>query len=393
LNYVGGITIDGRGFAAILISTLVSTLLRQKHKTRIITMTLIPAVSLAFLMPALPELVVFLFTWVYYSYVLMTERFVIRRGEFVDMLRRLLSICLILPFVMLASFHNFGHAVQEASPYLITALISAVFLLRHLRTDNQMEQMKQYKRQQFMELLAFIAVSVLLTFAKAPQNIVEGLRLLYQYLLRPVLSFITGLIGMLIGGIIYLITKLVGIYTGNKEMVEVKIEFGKSVGHSMDITDVEATNIDWVVPLLCSIGAIIGFVLLFYFFRWLMGEKYKQRIPSGVQESREYLQETDDKRTAYWKRRPKDPREAVRYYYGKYLLWLQHGLVELKLGDTTDEINDKYCILLTDEFEAKSEASSQLKKLYQKARYQINEQISREEAEIAKQLYQKIKRS
>ncbi|MHB8127020.1 MAG: hypothetical protein ACYDEJ_15550 [Desulfitobacteriaceae bacterium] len=403
LNYFGAISINGGGFLILIIASLISTLLGQKRKLKIITTILIPVVYFAFFLPTIPELVVFLLIWVYYSYISIREDIVIGRGEFIDMIKRSLYSCLILPFLMLTAFHKFGTAIETASPYLIVALLSAVFLLRYLRADNQMGQMKRYRRQQFMELMAFLIISLLLTLARAPQNLVEGLKQMYQHLLVPILSFLTGIIGMLIGGIIYLVLAAGSVLTKNSKVEEAKIKLGETMQQSLEITDAKAAGADWVLPLIYSLGAIVGLVLLFFFFRWLMGEKMKQKMPVGILETREYLVDVKDKGAAFRKRCPKDSRAAVRYYYGKCLLWMQHKRVQLKPQDTTEEINNKYynlghvkglagaTSLQSDDFEAKRGPSAELKQLYRKARYQVTEEITKEEAEKAKQLYQRMK--
>jgi len=405
LNYFGGIAIYGGGFLILLIAALVSILFGQKRKLKIFATILVPVVSLSFFLPTIPELVVFLLIWAYYSYISIREEAVISRGEFIDMIKRFLYPCLILPFLMLTAFHKFGTAVETACPYLITALVSAVFLLRYLRADNQMGQLKRYRRQQLMELLAFVVISLLLTLARAPQNLVEGLKLMYQHLLVPILSFLAGIIGMLVGGIIYLVLAAVSFLTKNNVMEEAKIQFGDTMQQSIENTDAKVSGADWVVPLIYSIGAIVGMVILFFFFRWLMGEKIEQKMPTGILETREYLADVKDKGATFSKRRPKDSRAAVRYYYGRCLIWMQHKRVQLKPQDTTEEINNKYynsgqvngisgatCLQASD-FEAKSGPSAELKQIYRKARYQMTQEITKEDAEKAKQLYQTIKTS
>ena len=404
LRYVGGITIDSGSFLILLITALISILLGQKRKWKIFTTILFPVVYLAFFLPAIPELVVFSLIWAYYFYMSITERIVINRGEFLDMLKRFLYLCLLLAFPMLTAFQKFSTAMQVTCPYLIAALVSAVFLLRHLRAVNQMKQMKQYKLQQFIELLAFLVICLMLTLARAPQYLMDGLKQMYLHLLVPILSFFASILGMLLYGIIYLVTSAVGFLTNNQELKEANIDFGNMTNHPIDITDAKAAEADWVVPILYSVGAIIVMVLLFVFFRWLMGEKFKQKMPSSILETREYLTDAQDGRAAFWKKRPEDSRALVRYYYGKCLLLLQHKRVQLKPQDTTEQINDKYynsgqvnrlvgsSCLQTEDFEAKREALAQLKQIYRKARYQMTEQITKEEAEEAKQLYQTIKK-
>ena len=393
LKFFGGITIYGLGFLTLLITALVSLLLRQKRTLKICTAILIPAVSLLFYLPKVPELIVFLLIWAYYFYSSVMERFIIKRGEFLDKLKYISYFCLMLPFLMLVSLRNFSHAVQAASPYLIAAFVSAVFLLRYLRTEDQMEQMKRYRRQQFMEMLVFLGLCLLLTIARAPQNLVEGLKLLYLNLLIPVLSFLLSIVGMLIGGIIYLVAAVVSLFTNNKGMGEVKVNFGKTMRPSIVIPATGNSGAAWVIPLLYSIGAIIGLVVLFFFFRWLMGEKLKQRIPTGIQETREYLTDMNEKKEAFGKRRPKDSRAIVRYYYGKCLLWLQHRQVELRVQYTAEEIDYKYCNLPAKDIKVQRVASAQLKQIYWRARYGLAEQITKEDAEKAKNMYQEISKN
>lgn len=391
LMYVGGITLHSGSFLILLITALISILPIQKRKLQTVASILFPVVALAFVRPAIPELIVFLLIGAYGVYVVTTERFISIRGEFVDMLKRFLYLLLLLPFPMITSFHKFSTSVQGASPYLITAMVSAVFLLRYLRTDHQMEQMKRYRRQQLIELLAFLVSCLLLTFAKAPQNLAEGLKLLYQHLLVPILSFVGGIVGMLFAGIIYLVLAVVSFLTKDKELQRVNRNQGKTIGKITDDVTTKVTNTDWAAPLLYSIGAIIVMVLLFFFFRWLMGEKLKQKTSTGIMETREYLEDAKGKRMAFRKRRPKEAREAVRYYYGKCLIWLQHKKVEIKPQDTTEEIDDKYIDLQSEHVKVNREASVQLKQIYRKARYQMTEQVTQEEAEKAKKMYQTIK--
>lgn len=393
LKYFGGISIYVGGFLILLLTALVSILLKQNKNLKILVMILLPIGSLVFLTPSIPELIVFLLIWAYYAFVTITERFVISRGEFVDMLQRFAYLFLLLAFLLLTGVQKFNSSVQVTGPYLAASLVSAIFLLRHLRAVNHMEQIKLYRRQQFMELMIFLVICLLLTLARAPQNLVEGLKLMYQYLLRPILTFFVGIISMLILEIINLVVGLIGFLTNNKEMRNVNFEIGNAADQYLDLIGNVGGHAEWTIPFLYSIGTIVGLVIVFFFFRWLMGERFRQKLPTGILESRESIEYEKDKRTNFRKRSPKDSRAAVRFYYGKYLLWLQNKRVQLRLQDTTEEINDKYNGALIEDDKAKREASLQLKHLYRKSRYQIAEQITSKEAEKAKQLYQTIRTS
>lgn len=392
LEFIGSKTISIRGFLILLLTALISILLEQKKRWKPLIMIVLPIGSLIFLRSSVPELIVFLFIWAYYAYVTITERFLINRGVFVDMLKRLAYIYLLPAILILLDIRHLSTHVQAIGPYLASSLVSAVFLLRHLRAANQMEQLKQYRRQQVMELLMFLVICLLLTLVKAPQNLLEGLNLVYQSLLRPILVFFAQSLGMIVMGVIYLVIAVINFLT-KKELHYPDTEGVGAPEDSFGFKTSAGFDMEWVRPLLLSIVTIAGLVILFYFFRWLMGERFRQKVPAGIQEIRESIEDMKEKKSNFRKRRPKDSREAVRYYYGKHLLWLKQKKVPLQLQDTTEEIGKKYARALKEEDEVKREASLQLKQLYRKSRYQTAEPITSDEAVKTKQLYQTIKTS
>jgi uncharacterized protein YneF (UPF0154 family) len=327
----------------------------------------------------------------YVIYVTLLGRYDINRGEFLDRLKRFVYILLFMTFLILTNAHNYVKSFQEAGPYLIITLISSVFLLRHLRAINQMEQMKQYRRQQFIEVLAFLIICLLLTLTKTPQNLMYGFKLLYLNLLAPILTLVTSIISLVIGVMTYLILGLIELVTNHKGLQEVKIS--DTIEQSMDAIRANNTSIVWLRPLLYSAGILFGLIIIFFFLRWLIGEKLRQKPPVGVLEIREDIEETGRDKISFLMNRPKETRMAVRYYYRKCMLWIQHKKVELHPQDTTKDIHQKFNGILIDKQMAASECSKQLMKLYRKARYRMEEQITKEEVETAKKLYQAIKRS
>jgi hypothetical protein len=354
-------------------------------------MIVIPSFALVIGKPVFLEVVVYAFTWGYAFFVLFTERFITGRGEFLDRVRRTSVLCLILPVLMLTNLSTFGRAILVCGPYLITALVSAGFLLRELRIEPQMKQQKGYYRQQIGEMLLFLIISIFLTIARAPQNLLVGLQLLYLNVIQPVIGFIGGLIGIVFGAIMYFLISGVSLFVNSRELTQRKDEFGNSLRDTVDTTAINVTVIDWILPLLYSVGAILGLAVLFFFFRWLMGEKYQQELMEGVLETREEITDTEDKHNSLRVREPKEPRAMVRFYYRKYLLRLRHKKIVIRNQDTTSEIDRKYNETLLERSGAQREASKQMKQLYRKARYQMGDEITSREAEDAKQLYHSIK--
>lgn len=391
LKCFGGISLDVRLFFAVILSFCMILMIEKKRRLKIIATIILPTASVIILMPAIPDIAVFLLAWVYYFYVSITKRGLNSRGEFMDILKYTGIFLILLLLLMLAVHPGISEGLQAACPYFILSLVSTVFLLRCLRIDPQASQWKSYHRYQLIELLSFLIVSFLLALIKAPQNILAGLRLVYLCLISPVLTFIAWVLSSLLSGAIYLIIALYHLITNNKEPIEVKSNPGSSIKiQASDITNTVAPDYHWVLNLIYTTGAVILIIIVFFFLRRLMGRKWKQISPMGISETREDISEHREKRAALIKRRPNDPRKAVRYYYQKDIYWLQHKKVKLNPQDTTEDINHQNLTVLKEKVQERGDSSTELMQLYRKARYRMKQPISGEEAEKAKKLYQTI---
>lgn len=384
-------SLQSGGFIVLLTAAVISIVLRKKKKLCILSSVGIPLAGLLLLQPELPMLVVYVLTWVYMVLQIHTNRYVNSRGEFLDQVRKLLYLALLLPIFMLTELPIFQKSIIATVPYLITVIVSFGFMLRHLRSDHGMESQKGYYRQQIWEMVLFIAVCVLLTIVRAPENLLKDLSLLFFNVIQPLISIIGGLISMIFGGIIYLIISLVSLVTKNREVALRKAELEDGLLASLDISVDTVSSKAWIYPLLYSIVAILGLILLFVFFRWLMGEKYKQRLPEGVSEIREAVEESSNKNSKIKRKYSKEPRERVRYYYSKYLLYLRSQKVTILSQDTTRDVEHKYLERLSNPSKEQTEASIQMKEHYRKARYQKQEEITTEEADQVKKIYDIIK--
>lgn len=393
LQYACGISVHAGGYPVLLLAALLSVLLERKKHLRISVMILLPAGYLALLKPSIPELIIFLLIWAYIAFVTITERVVISRDRFVDMLRRLAYLFIPLAFFLVTGFQKVILSMQAAGPYLTASLISAIFLMRHLRALNHMKVLKMYGRQQFVELIVFMLICLLLTIAKAPQNLVRGLKLTYLHLLKPILTFIVNTLSLILYVIVSMFLYFIGLLSKNKEIQNRGFSSDSAADRLIKIKDSFDGNSEWVVPFLYSVGIIAGLLFAFFFFRRLMGEKLRQKLPADIMELREAIEYDSDRRTKFRKRRPKDAREAVRMYYGRFLLWLKSKRIPLQLQDSTEDINDKYMRALTEDNKARQDASQQLRQLYRKSRYQMAEPITSKEAEKAKQLYKTLRNS
>jgi hypothetical protein len=156
------ISFQGLTFFALLCSAIISILLETKPKWRMASILILPVIVLLLLRPALPEIVVSMMVWAYCSYVLLQDRLLVSRGRLIDLLKKIIVLFLLSILLMLAVFHNVPEALAAACPFFTAALIIAVFLLRHLRTDHYIDQLKGYRKQQLIELLAFLIMCLLI---------------------------------------------------------------------------------------------------------------------------------------------------------------------------------------------------------------------------------------
>ncbi len=415
LGYFAGIKVHSMGYLLLLAAALLSVAADKKRGLRILVSAGLPAAYLAYeavvyraegminfegkvnYIRSLPELLIFLLIWAYLLTVIVLNRLTIQHGDFMDRLKRLLYLSLIMIFPILTAFPKFRMGIEAASPYLTAACISAIFLLRHLRAVHQLEQMKLYRRQQLFELLAFLLISLLLTLAKAPQNLLLGIKQLYLHIIEPLLSLLTTLLGMLIYGIINLIIALYRLITNDQDVQNIEfVADEQTINGAEEYFRGASADLRWLIPLLYALGAILGMVLLFIGFRWLMGQRLKEKLPAGVEEIREDLEDTGEKHGRSFGACPKTARGYIRYYYRKLLLRLQHKKIPIGPSDTTREISEKYLIMQREasaqRYHSGKEASWQLTNLYRKARYQMTEEITEEEAEKARRLYQELKK-
>lgn len=391
LAYLLNININIGDFLILAFTALIMLLIGKKKKIKFVLLVVIPLLYLVFASLPLPELIMFCIIWAYFAYEIIFNRYEISRGELIDMLKRILIFSIILFLLMLFHFSKLSNAFEVIINYSIFVMISAIFLLRNLRVGNDMEQMKTYEKQQFIELTLFLIICLLLTLLKAPLHVLEGVRILYFNVVAPVVIFLFTILGIVVLAIFYLLILLLDLITGGKKSHIAKSQLGELIGKTTDsLTIVEKNNFS-IVPILYFLGVAGAIVSLFFFFRWLRGRIYIQNIPSGIEEIRENLNEVGNKRKISRRKPPKDARESIRYYYGKYMLWLQSKQVELGTEDTTSEIHNKYRKSLEGDKENKSKVSKEFSKLYQASRYQMSKEITQEEAARSKELYQSIK--
>ncbi len=388
LYFVGGATLNAGGFLILIVAAALTLVRSEKRKQSILFVIIIPVLGGLILRLTWTSLLIYLPIWGYLVYLLVSDRLIVTRGEFLDQVRRILLFCLILPLFMLVKLSTFGQALRAALPYLVVTIVSVISMLRHLRTLQLRKEQKGFYSQQLWEMIMFLAVCVLLTFARAPQNLLVVIRLLYQNLFLPVLS----LIGFIIGGIISLIISMLSMEGCSRKA----LPHGNDdwIDRLIDIPEIEKVTVSsnaWILPLLYSFGIILGLIVLFFFFRWLIGDKGNHKLPAGVSEIRETLEGPNERKNNRRWRYSKEPAERIRYYYLKYLLHLRAKKISILSGDTTREVDQKYSDTLADPSCEQREASIRLKRLYRKARYQKKEEITGEEAEQAKKLYHTIK--
>ncbi len=378
-------------FLILLFTTLIISLCDKNKKVKYVCLVALPLLYLIFASLPLQELIMFCIIWAYFAYEIIFNRYVLSRGELVDRLKRIAVLSIILILFMLFHFSKLSNAFGAIINYLVCFLISTIFLLRNLRVGNEMEQMKTYEKQQFIEIMLFLLICICLTLLKAPVHVVEGIKLLYFNIIAPVVIFLFTIVGIVIIAIAYLGVFLLDFITAGNRSNQAKTQLSDMIGKTTEALTIVERNHFSILPILYFLGAIGAIVILFLFFRWIRGRIYIQHIPSGIEEIRESLDELGRERKSSRRKPPKNTRESIRYYYGKYMLWLQTKQVQVSAEDTAWDIHNKYKAALDGDKDNKCKVSEDFSTLYQTARYQMTKDITEEEAASSKELYQIIK--
>ncbi len=152
----------------------------------------------------------------------------------------------------------------------------------------------------------------------------------------------------------------------------------------LDETLEEVRANPWIRYLLLGIGIVLLSLILWRFFRRFLGVEAQRDKEAAVLSERELPPSRPLRRFGFL--RPSDPRDAVRFYFDKFLREARRRGAELKPSMTGEEL-----VAASQAVFPETDAEA-LKELWLPARYS-SAPVSREQAAAAAALWKKLKKS
>jgi len=366
------------GFGALCAAMAANRLLGDKGKPSLrFALLLLPPLVLL-LWPGLAAAIHMLPAWLYLLAAIKSDRTYLPYEDFKAVFQRYTLLTLsILPFIMFAG--RGGEALAAAVPYLALMLVSGITLLRMLRDNNR-------GSGQMLIMAIFAIVCILLTVGRAPQLLGAAIGLLYNYLLRPILQGMAFAMALLLYGFARIISYLFP-FKGAAESQEQEMDFMQVIGE-LGYRD-EVFRDDglppWIPIALYILLAVGATVVLILFFRKLLGFQAEAPAPTAEDSLDDVPPAKSTRRRSIT--RPRDPRLAVRYYYGKFLRECSKRGLKLPNGSTSEEI----CRICADYFPGEDPAL--LREFYVIARYSAHESVTSDQADRAAVLWRRLKRT
>ncbi len=311
-------------------------------------------------------------------------------------------IALALAFVMVNAFNSvFSEneiqdlkylklAVSSEIPVLIVLLITGVLLLRLLRGQKGEVDKKAFNRRQLRDTLMLIGASILLFVI----NPLRYIKLIRDNVLSPFLRRL--------GEWLLLLFRHRRVYKEEITVLPTQIvehaplpTAPPEVDWNMEAAPVyEKDTKPLVILFLVTVG-IVSLVILIIAARKLLRKlKDKERghgegYPRVV--TRKMPSEDEDQKKDRPSRFSRDPRKRMRYTYKEYLRHLRSLNVPIRAADTCTEINEASYERLS--IKEKQVSTDELTDLYKLARYRMEHEPTKSDADRMRQLFNEIKGS
>lgn len=317
--------------------------------------------------------------WAYLAFSIMTDRTEISYNAFRHHFGFGLKCLLLLVFGPLFPT-QLSQAALGTIPYLVLMLVSGVCMLRVLREKHG------NGIRQGLYMTVFVLLCAGLTLGHAPQMLAKGMGYVYRGIVAPAVFLLAVALAAALY-IFYLLAKwLVAKAQGENPPLELSLQ---SMADAMGLESqykAYTTDLRWLKTLLIVLFAAFLAFLLFLLFRRLLGERSAAAPRALAPEKRSVLSGGQVKR-APGRLRPRDPRLAVRWYYARFLEECGRRGMHMTRGMTVAEVSTLAAPLFPG---ADVDA---LAKLYVPARYHLSRRVTKEEARLASEAWNILRRS
>lgn len=380
----GRLGAGGLGWQTLLLcaaAPLCRLLDRRREPLRLLPLALL--LGLLFLPGGYVALLLSLPPAAFLGWMVWKRLFVLSRGDEIDQFLLLLKL-LPLPFLFLLIVQQ-GPALRRWSfPYLMIFLFSSVLLLRMLRHDEAVLRQKRFRALNALEVGGAGLLAAVLVAPQSRHLMAETLRLVYRYLIGPLLMLIGYLFvgfGWLISG---LVKKLSGLFTRqDKPQLTDKDPLAEQLKKMTEAAD--GRNSDLAARILIALAIAAAAVCVFLLFRRLLSGRRGERAADGT-ETRETLPAAHAGTRARRFPLARTPAEQVRRSYRRYLLFARAAGAQLNPCQNTLQQR----LAAGDSVRGHGEEQTALRALYLDARYA--DRAGREEARRARALSDAVRR-
>ena len=262
---------------------------------------------------------------------------------------------------------------------MIIYLLAGVCLMRILREEGKLTGGRN-----IAILIILLIGSLALSLLQAPQLIMSIAGFIYRNVIMYVILGVAYVFGAAMYGIFWVLSLLFNISIA--EEVEPAVEAG---GGAEEIFGEETEVLlrgmpPWLQVIAMILLAFLIAYIIYSILRRLIGRKAGKVIAKAYTEEREKLHKSGRSgKTGII--RPKDPRQAVRWYYRKYLKEGASRGASPELSDTSSCIQQKYGPYF------QGGESGNLRDVYIKARYRYGGEIPKSDVDLASRAWRELK--
>jgi len=227
----------------------------------------------------------------------------------------------------------------------------------------------------------------MLAVLQAPHWIFLAVNFLYSNIIVVLLRWIIYAIMAVIYAILYVFSLVAWLMSRIWPLGEAEMpEFGSGAFEAYEEVGemVQGEPAVWVEVAAAIIFILVIVLIVFFILRRLIGrgvQAANNRLYTEIQETLNIKERK--KRSGVF--RPKDPRQAIRWYYRKYLAEGASRGIKRERGDTSLSIVQKFAPVFPED------ESEKLRELYIKARYQYNRDVQKDDAQAVSDLWHTLK--
>lgn len=337
---------------------------------------LIPLIGICF-RPAIVDVIHFLPAWIYGSVVLLQDRAQMDYNTFQKRFFKSFAFmaCALIPSLLMAQpvFNLIGNMIG----YLCVVIVCGVLCLRTLQDrDGGLHQL--------LVVSLFTLICFALCYFGIPQKLLELFR---DYVLLGILGALGRLASLFAPA-------NPGVQEQSKEQLETGLrQSNQTQGRFFEIAGEYAVNqtvIGWIETVFYLIAAIVITVILVKLTIGLvksLKQSEKPRKQYGWKDEVVHLRESDSINGNKRRRKPRDSRMAVRYYYWRYMRECTKRGICVKKGWTAEDLGKASlgCFSQAD--------IVAMQELYRPVRYDDHTEVTSKQAREAAKLWQNLKKN